>query len=226
MESFWKWHVILENLGYFAKAFSLTLALFALSWIGCWAVAIVLGAMRHSERWWLRLPSAGVIEIIRGIPDLMFVIWIYFMSTPLFGFPLRPFWAAVLALILHNGAYAAEVVRSGLNSVPQSQVAAAYSTGLTYPQTMCYIVLPQAFRNMTPAIVNRTVSVLKNTALAFAVGVIELFRAGAIVNGREYASFSIFTFIGAVYFVCCFSLSRLGNRLGRHPTAIANTLKA
>jgi polar amino acid transport system permease protein len=223
---FWKWQAIVENLGFFGKAFGLTLTLFGLSWVGCWAVAIVLGTMRHSERWWLRIPATGVIETIRGTPDLMFVLWVYFLSRPLIGFPLRPFWAAVLALILHNGAYAAEVVRSGLNSVSKDQVAVSYSTGLTYLQTMRYIVLPQAFRNMAPAIVNRTVSVLKNTSLAFAIGVIELFRAGAIVNGREYASFSIFTFIGAVYFVCCFSLSRLGNRLGRHPGALGQTSKA
>ena len=94
-------------------------------------------------------------------------------------------------------------------------MAAAYSTGLGYIQAMRYIVLPQALRNMAPAIMNRTVALFKNTSLAFVIGVIEFFRSGTIVNGRENASFAVFTFIAFVYFVCCFTLSRYGNRLGR-----------
>jgi glutamate/aspartate transport system permease protein len=220
MGSFWKWYVIWENLGFFARGFVLTLELFAFSWIGCWVVAVILGAMRHSRCWWLRMPAAAVIELIRGTPDLMFVVWVYFLSRPLIGYSMGPFWAAAWALVFHNGAYAAEVVRAGLRSVPDGQAAAGYSTGLNYVQVMAYIVLPQALRNMAPAVVNRTVSVFKNTSLAFVLGVIEFFRAGVIVNGREYASFSIFTFVVCVYFVCCLALSRLGNRLGRQPGVV------
>ena len=215
MESFWKWHVIPENFGFFAQAFQLTLEIFAISWLGCWTFAVVFGAMRHSKLWWLRLPAAAVVEVIRGTPGLMFVVWVYFLSRPLVGFSLSPFWAAVWALMLHNGSYAAEIIRAGLDSVPRGQMAAAYSTGLGYIQAMRYIVLPQALRNMAPAIMNRTVALFKNTSLAFVIGVIEFFRSGTIVNGRENASFAVFTFIAAVYFVCCFTLSRYGNRLGR-----------
>jgi polar amino acid transport system permease protein len=129
----------------------------------------------------------------------------------------------VWALIIHQGAYGAEVVRAGLNSIPRGQVAAGYSTGLGYVGVMGWIVLPQALRNMAPAIVNRSVALLKNTSLAFVIGVIEFFRAGTIVNGRENASFSVFTFIAAVYFVCCFALSRLGQRLGQRPGVIEDT---
>ncbi|MBI2131654.1 MAG: amino acid ABC transporter permease [Candidatus Tectomicrobia bacterium] len=223
MESFWKWHVIPENLHFFAMGFRLTLVLFGLAWVGCWAFAVVLGAMRHSERWWLRYPAAGVIEVIRGTPGIMFVVWVYFLSQPLVGYALSPFWAAVWALLIHNGAYGAEVVRAGLNSIPRGQVAAGYSTGLNYLQVMGHIVLPQALRNMAPAIVNRSVALFKNTSLAFVIGVIEFFRSGTIVNGRENASFSVFTFIAVVYFVCCFSLSRLGHRLGQRPGVIEDT---
>jgi ABC-type amino acid transport system permease subunit len=115
------------------------------------------------------------------------------------------------------------VVRAGLSSVPRGQVAAGYSTGLNYVQVMTRIVLPQALRNMAPAVVNRSVALFKNTSLAFVIGVIEFFRAGTIVNGREHASFSVFTFIAAVYFICCFSLSRLGQRLGQRPGVIEDT---
>ncbi len=223
MESFWKWHVIPENFGFFVQGFGLTLQLFALSWVGCWIFAIVFGSMRFSSLWWLRGPAAAVVEVIRGTPGLMFVVWVYFLSRPLVGFALSPFWAAMWALMIHNGSYGAEIVRAGLGSVPRGQVAAAYSTGLTYVQAMRYIVLPQALRNMAPAIVNRSVALFKNTSLAFVIGVIEFFRAGTIVNGRENASFAVFTFIAAIYFVCCFSLSQLGNRLGQRPGSIEDT---
>ncbi len=223
MESFWKWYVIPENIGFFVQGFGLTLQLFALSWVGCWIFAIVFGAMRYSRLWWLHYPAAMVVEVIRGMPGLMFIVWVYFLSRPLVGFSLSPFWAAMWALMIHNGSYAAEIVRAGLDSVPRGQMAAGYSTGLGYIQAMRYIVLPQALRNMAPAIVNRSVALFKNTSLAFVIGVIEFFRAGTIVNGRENASFAVFTFIAAVYFVCCFSVSRLGNRLGQRPGAIEDT---
>jgi His/Glu/Gln/Arg/opine family amino acid ABC transporter permease subunit len=213
MESFWKWHVIPENLAFFAAGFRLTLTIFA----------VVFGAMRHSPRPWLRYPAAAVVEIVRGTPGLMFVVWVYFLSQPLIGYALSPFWAAVWALVIHQGAYGAEVVRAGLSSVPTGQVAAGYSTGLGYLSVMGWIVLPQALRNMAPAVVNRSVALFKNTSLAFVIGVIEFFRAGTIVNGRENASFSVFTFLAAVYFVCCFSLSRLGQRLGQRPGVIEDT---
>jgi His/Glu/Gln/Arg/opine family amino acid ABC transporter permease subunit len=223
LESFWKWHVIPENIGFFVQGFGLTLQLFAWSWVGCWIFAIVFGSMRFSKLWWLRGPAAVVVEVIRGTPGLMFVVWVYFLSRPLVGFALSPFWAAMWALMIHNGSYAAEIVRAGLGSVPRGQIAAGYSTGLSYLQAMRYIVLPQALRNMAPAIVNRSVALFKNTSLAFVIGVIEFFRAGTIVNGRENASFAVFTFIAAIYFVCCFSLSRLGNRLGQRPGTIEDT---
>jgi len=223
VESFWKWHVIPENLWFFAGGFRLTLIIFAISWVGCWTFAIVFGMMRHSPRWWLHYPAAAVIEVIRGTPGLMFVVWVYFLSRPLIGYAMSPFWAAVWALLIHNGSYGAEIVRAGLNSIPRGQIAAGYSTGLNYLQVMCYIVLPQALRNMAPAVVNRSVALFKNTSLAFVIGVIEFFRAGTIVNGRENASFSVFTFLAVVYFVCCFSLSRLGNRLGQRPGVIEDT---
>src|SRR5215510_12807695 len=169
MESFWKWRVVPENLGFFASGFRLTLTIFVLAWIGCWAFAVVFGAMRHSSRPWLSYPAAAIVEIIRGTPGLMFVVWVYFLSQPLIGYALSPFWAAVWALVI------------------------------------------------------RSVALFKNTSLAFVIGVIEFFRAGTIVNGRENASFSVFTFLAAVYFVCCFSLSRLGHRLGQRPGVIEDT---
>ncbi|MEE8292708.1 MAG: amino acid ABC transporter permease [Candidatus Tectomicrobia bacterium] len=223
MESFWKWYVIADNAPFFLQAFRLTLELFALSWIGCWMFALIFGTMRQSQYWWLRFPAAAAVEVIRGTPGIMFMVWVYFLSRPIIGYALSPYWAAVWALMLHNGAYAAEIVRAGLDSVPRGQLDAAYSTGLSYVQAMTYIVLPQALRNMAPAIVNRSVALFKNTSLAFVIGVIELFRAGTIVNGREYASFAVFTFLAVVYFVCCFSLSQLGNKLGQRPGVIEET---
>ena len=104
-----------------------------------------------------------------------------------------------------------------------SLVLDAVTAGLGYAGVMGWIVLPQALRNMAPAIVNRSVALLKGTSLAFVIGVIEFFRAGTIVNGRENASFAVFTFLAAVYFVCCFSLSRLGHRLGQRPGVIEDT---
>src|SRR2546421_10682071 len=103
MESVWKWHVIPENLGFFAGGFRLTLTSFVLAWVGCWAFGVLFGALRHSTRPWLRYPAAAVVGAIPGTPGLMFVVRRYFLGHPLIGAARIPFSAAVWALVVPQG---------------------------------------------------------------------------------------------------------------------------
>jgi polar amino acid transport system permease protein len=123
--------------------------------------------------------------------------------------------AALVALIVFNTSYMAEVIRAGIQSVPRAQMEAARASGLTYVQAMRFVILPQAIKNMVPALVNRFVALFMGTSLAYIIGVTEFFRAANNVNNRVYRSYEIYGFVAIVYFLCCYSLSLLSQLLER-----------
>jgi ABC-type amino acid transport system permease subunit len=107
------------------------------------------------------------------------------------------------------------VIRAGIQSIPKGQVEAARAIGLTHLQAMRHVVLPQAFRNMSPALVSRFIALFMGTSLAYIIGVTEFFRAANNVNNRVYRSYEIYGFVAIVYFVCCYALSVVSAALER-----------
>src|SRR5690606_10483907 len=105
-------------------------------------------------------------------------------------------------------AYFAEIVRAGIQSISTGQMQAAYSTGFTYGDTMRYIVIPQALRNMVPSLLTQSVVVFQDTSLAFVIGLKEFLRSASIVDAREMRSLELYAFVGAVYFLICFMMSK------------------
>lgn len=128
------------------------------------------------------------------------------------------FWSATIALTIFTGAYLAEIVRGGIQNLPLGQFEAAYSTGLNYFQTMRKIVLPQALKQMIPAIVGQFIAIFKDTSLAYVIGVLELtFVAQSLNNRLMIYPFEIYTTVAFLYFICCYLMSivaaKLENRL-------------
>jgi ABC-type amino acid transport system permease subunit len=107
----------------------------------------------------------------------------------------------------------AEVIRGGILSVSKTQMDAARSSGLGYLRAMWHVILPQAFRNMLPAIINRFIALFMGTSLVYIIGVTEFFRAANNINNRVFQSYVIYGFVAAVYFVCCYGLSLIGQHL-------------
>jgi polar amino acid transport system permease protein len=133
-----------------------------------------------------------------------------------FGAYFDVFWSATIALTVFTGAYLAEIVRAGVQNIPAGQVEAAYSTGLSYFQTMRRIVLPQALKQMIPAIVGQFIAIFKDTSLAFVIGVLELtFVAQGLDNRLMVYPFEIWTTVAVLYFVCCYAMSVYAARLER-----------
>jgi ABC-type amino acid transport system permease subunit len=116
--------------------------------------------------------------------------------------------AGLVALITFNAAYSAEIIRAGIQSVDRGNIEAGRASGMTWLQISRYIVLPQAFSNMKPALISQAVMVYKTTSLIFVIGVVDFFRAATIVNNREFKSFEIFAFVALVYFIPCTIISR------------------
>lgn len=204
---------ILDNLPFLMSGLLVTLKL-AVGAIGFGALAgLVFGVMRLSKRWYLHYPAVGWIETVRSIPSLLLILMVFFVLVD-GGVDISPFWAGVTALAMATSAYIAEVVRSGIAGVERGQMEAARSSGLSYRHAMTNVVLPQALRGMSPALVSEFIKTLKNTSLVAIIGAFEFFHRAQVVNSRVLTEpFLIFGFVAFVYFVINFSLSQAARRL-------------
>ncbi len=217
--------VVRENLSYFfigrypkgtLGGVGLTLYLavvsLALSFIG----GLVLGLLSVSRNRLLRWGSMSVIQTIRGMPLLMVIFWMFFLLPAMLGGGMTAAWTIIVALTLFTSAYMSEIVRAGITGIPKGQMEAAISTGLSHGQAMFHIILPQALRNMIPSFVNQFVSMIKDTSLAFIVGVTELTQIATQINNRTMLfPTEIFLFIAVIYFVMCFAFTELSRWLER-----------
>jgi His/Glu/Gln/Arg/opine family amino acid ABC transporter permease subunit len=205
------WTIIARNWGVLLSGFLETLKLALLAILASFVLGIVAGALRLARHPLLHYPAVVYIECIRGVPLIMVIFWFYFITPILAGRPLDNFTSALIAFIVFEGAYLAEIVRAGIQSVPLGQVQAAVSTGLGPVRTLRHVVLPQAIRNMIPALVTRFIILYMDTSLAYIIGVRELTRVARIIAEREFRAFEVFTFIAVVYFASTYLMS-LGAR--------------
>jgi len=157
------------------------------------------------------------IELVRGIPLILVILWFYQVILQfVFKVEIHAFWAGTIALTFFFGAYIAETVRSGIQNIPPGQVEAAKPSGLSYFQTMRKIVLPQALKQMLPALLGMFIAAFKDTALVYIIGVMELTRAAYAINNRIMIHpFEIYTTVLVLYFVFSYVLSLYVNRLER-----------
>ena len=129
--------------------------------------------------------------------------------------PIPEYGVALTAFVVFEAAYFGEIVRAGIQSVPRGQVEAATALGLTRAQSMRFVVLPQAIRNMVPSLVTQMIVLFKDTSLASIIGYVDLTKAAQIVNNREIRPFELYLFIAVVYFVFTYSMSRIAARFER-----------
>jgi len=217
--------VIPRNLPYMLQGFGLTVALALVSMSASLVTGTLFAMLRLSPNGWVRIPIGIFIDVMRTIPLIMVIFWFFFLMPIVTGHPVTPIVAALIALVVFNTSYMAEVIRAGILSVSKTQMDAARSSGLGYLRAMWHVVLPQAFRNMLPAIINRFIALFMGTSLVYIIGVTEFFRAANNINNRVFQSYVIYGFVALVYFVCCYGLSLIGQHLlGRlDPVSRAST---
>lgn len=172
---------------------------------------LIVGALRVLPFAPARALAATYIYVIRGTPLLIQLFLIYF-GLPSLGINLPAFTAGVIGLSINSSGYVGEIVRGGIEAVPKGQWEASRMLGLSYLQSMCKIILPQAIRNMLPAIGNEFVTLIKESSLLSTLAITELTMAGQQVRSVTYASFETFIAVGVVY-LCLTSFTSLALQL-------------
>ena len=194
---------------------SIVMAVFAIT--VSFPIGILAGVARTSENKLYQIPATVYIECIRGVPLIMVIFWTYFFIPILTHTFIDVFWSASIALTVFTGAYLAEIVRAGIQNIPPGQMEAALSTGLTYSQAMRKVILPQALKQMIPAIVGQFIAIFKDTSLAYIIGVLELtFVAMGLNNRLMVHPFEVWVPVAIYYFVCCYAMSTVARKIERH----------
>lgn len=191
-------NVITDHLGEFGEGLLLTVELTLLALAGALAAGIVVAAMRVSPVRVLRAAGMAYVEVLQNIPLLVWLVIAVF-GLPEIGVIAGLFTTSAVVIALYQGAYMAEAIRSGINAVPAGQGEAARALGLTFVQSLRLIVLPQALRTVVQPLGNIAIMTLMNTALAAAVGVVELTAAANRVNLAEAQPIWIFVTAGLAY---------------------------
>lgn len=206
--------IIKEALPFLLKGAGMTIKITALAVMIGIALGTILGLARVSKSKWLQNIAKSYIEFFRGTP-LLIQLFILYYGLPSIGIKLPPYFAAVLGLGLNSGAYVGEIVRSGINSINQGQMEAARSLGMSYPQAMRYVILPQAIKRVIPPLGNEFIALLKDSSLVSVIAVKDLTRQSRLVISRNYESFLILISAAVIYFCMTFVLTRLVNYMER-----------
>ncbi|AST90775.1 MULTISPECIES: amino acid ABC transporter permease [Sutcliffiella] len=182
-------------------------------------IAVLTALARISKIKPLSIIARVYVSIIRGTP-LLVQLFIIFYGLPSIGITLDPFMSAVIAFSLNTGAYASEVIRAAILSIPKGQWEASYSMGMTYAQALRRVILPQASRVSVPPLSNSFISLVKDTSLASIVLVAEMFRKAQEIAAATYEPLLLYIQAALIYWVVCFTLSiiqeLLESRLDRY----------
>jgi polar amino acid transport system permease protein len=179
--------------------------------IGSIAIGMVIGLatglLRLSRNKFLTLPLVAYVEIFRCTPLLVQIIWFYYALPVVLGIDIPATVAATMVLSLYTGAFYAEIVRGGVESLERGQWDAARAIGLRHLQALRLVILPQAFRRMIPPFMNQSIIQLKNTSLVSTIAVADLLYQGQMITAATYRPLEVYTMVAALYFAVLFPLT-------------------
>jgi polar amino acid transport system permease protein len=206
--------VVFQNFDSLLQAFLITVLLALLAEILGIVLGLVLALMKIGRSKILSAPAQVYIDVFRGTPLLIQIIFIYF-ATPNIGIRIESlFFAGLIALTLNSAAYVAEIFRSGIQSIDRGQMEAGRASGLTYAQTMRHIIVPQAFRRVIPPLTNEFVMLIKDTSIVSVIGLEELLRSARVLQSATANSTPLVA-AAVFYLAICLPLIYLANGLER-----------
>jgi len=201
--------LLFEYRTYYLTGMKITLLLSFGGLVAGATLGSIISLLKLSKFKPLSVIASIYIEIVRGTPMMVQIAMVYFGSYVLTGINMGRFMAALIAVSLNSAAYVAEIIRSGIQSIDKGQTEASQSLGLTKGQTMRHIILPQAVKNILPALGNEFVTLIKETSVASTIGVADLMYASKIVQSSSFQPFSPLIIVAVTYFFFTFTLSQL-----------------
>lgn len=210
MLSGFDYQTVINALPYlFLTGMTFTLTLTALATIGGIIFGTLLAVMRLSRFRVLSITAATYVNLLRSTPLLLVIFWFYFLvpflaqwitgaSTPV---RVDPFWSSVITFTLFEACYFCEIVRSGIQSLPDGQANASKALGMTNAQTMIYVILPQAMRNMLPLLLTQTIVLFQDTSLVYVLSITDFLGAAAKIAQRDGRLLEMYVFAALVYFI-------------------------
>ncbi|MBR1398361.1 MAG: amino acid ABC transporter permease [Selenomonadaceae bacterium] len=171
-------------------------------------IGLFVGIARISSFKFIRLAAAVYVDFFRGTPLLIQIFLIYFAIPVITGQRMDPFVSAISPCGINSGAYVAEIFRAGIQSIDAGQMEAGRSLGMTWTQTMRYIIVPQAFKRVIPPLGNEFIALLKDSSLVSVIGFEELTRRGQLIIARTYGSLEIWLSVAIIYLVMTLTISR------------------
>lgn len=178
-------------------------------------IGLVLGLFSISKIKILRIISMVYLDIIRGTPILIQILFIYVGIPSVTDISMSAFTAGVIAISINAGAYLVEIFRAGINSIDKGQMEAGRTLGFSYGETMRIIILPQAIRRMIPAFVNQFIVSIKDTSLLSVIGIAELTMSGQSIYSMNFRAFEILSLVGFLYFILIYALTLFSRWLER-----------
>ena len=211
---FLDYSVVIKNWPFLMLGLQETLRISSLAVTMGFCIGSLVALARLSRFRILKIASGAYIEFIRGTP-LLVQLFILYYGLPQLGIDLDRRAAAAIGLSINSGAYVAEIVRAGIQSIDRGQMEAARSLGMSRTMAMIHVILPQAFRRVIPPLVNELIMLIKDSSLLSVIALTELMRAGEHIRTRTYKDFEIFTAIALIYFVITYTLSKILGYLER-----------
>ncbi|WP_342513530.1 amino acid ABC transporter permease [Sporosarcina sp. FSL K6-1522] len=207
--------VIKDAMPYLLQGLYMTVCISVISILISLVIGLVACFMRMSKYAILRYPAAIYVNIIRGTPILIQILFIYFGVPTVLDISLSAFTAGLIAISLNIGAYMTEILRGGIESIGKGQMEAGRSLGFSYAQTMRLIILPQAVRRMIPSFVNQLTHAIKDTSMLSVIGIAELTMVGQSIYAMNFRSFEILSVVAVFYFITIYSVSLISTRMER-----------
>jgi len=218
----WGWYVVnpatakgVSNLQFLLSGLKFTVLLSFSAILISVTVGLLIALPGLSSNAYLRSFNRLYVEIIRAIPILVLILWVYYGMPQISGLSISVFWAGVIALALSDSAFEAEIFRAGIQSISKGQYEAAHTISLSYSDTMRFVILPQAIRRILPALGNQLVYMLKMSSLVSVIGMQELTRKANELVVTEYRPLEIYTILVLEYLVLILLVSAMVRWLER-----------
>jgi polar amino acid transport system permease protein len=205
----------IPSLPYILQGISVTLEIVLLAGVLGFILGTILSLFKISKWKFLGWLADAYTSIFRGTPMILQLMVIYYGSPQIIGYQIQPYTAAVLSFALNSGAYVSEIIRAGILAIDKGQQEAALALGVPYGKMMFDIILPQAIKNILPALMNEFITLTKESAIVTSIGVMDIMRRSYQVGAEKYSFFEPLIIAGVIYYLMVMILTFLGKGLER-----------